>query len=326
MGSIYLRNRIWWISYRQDGKTICKSLKTRDKEVAKLLKRQIEIKTSQGLPSPVNDKSLLTDLLARYFDYLKSKDTAKHVIHQALCIRQFQDYSEIHYLNQIRPHTIEKYLATRKSQGLKPSTIKHDLVALKSFLTWAVYNGYLAASPAARIKAPRLDKKPPLFLSQAEARRLLEVAKGDLKAMIAISLYTGIRRGELLRLKWEDFDFKSGKLLITQTKSGRFRVVAFNPKLKTILRPFIKPTGRVFDYKNILRGAYEKALKAAGISLPKGARWHVLRHSYASWHIQNGIPITTVSKLLGHTNISTTQIYSHLSDKHLEDAGKSLSI
>lgn len=132
--------------------------------------------------------------------------------------------------------------------------------------------------------------------------------------MIAISLYTGIRASELMRLKWEDFDFDKNTVTIRKSKPGKFNMIPFNPKLKGYLQPIIKETGQIFKYKRVPKKQFKRTLNKANLKIT----WHVLRHTYASLLTMAGIDIVTVSKLLGHSDIKTTMIYSHLSDKHKE--------
>lgn len=121
MASIYKRNQIYWVSYRQDGKSLCKSLKTTDLTVAKYKKNQLEIKLSEGQKIPTPSKILISDSLNRYLDYLKLKDSQSHHYDQKGKIEQFIKWSKIIYMSQIKPEIVEKYLSHKKSQGLKPT-------------------------------------------------------------------------------------------------------------------------------------------------------------------------------------------------------------
>ncbi len=321
----YLRGKIYWITYRKSGKTYNQSLKTTDLATAKYRVSQIELKLSEGrniLPQKIN----ALNKLGEYYESLKNKRTERHAYDQRLKIRQFMQSENINFLSQIDSPRVESYLTKRKQSGKEKATLRADLVAVKGFINWCYRNNLLPVNPISTVKGPSIEKKSPSFLSTEQVKKLLSVTHGDLYTMIIISLYTGIRRSELLRLKWEDFDWKNARLTVPVAKSGKFRVIPFNPKLKSLVSPNNTPkSGNVFKYKNILRSPYAKALKEAGITLPRNERWHILRHTYASHLIMSGAPLVTVSNLLGHASIQTTMIYTHLSDKHLEEAGRSLT-
>lgn len=173
--------------------------------------------------------------------------------------------------------------------------------------------------PIRRVSTPRTETRPPAYLTREEARRLIDASSGPIKQMIAISLFTGIRQGELLRLKWEDFDLNKNTLMIRQSKTGEFRSVPFNPALKTYLKPPKMPSGELFpSFHSFPERLWRKTRREAKIKV----KWHSLRHTFATLLILAGAPIRVVSELLGHKNISTTMIYSHLSEKHKEDAAR----
>ena len=147
--------------------------------------------------------------------------------------------------------------------------------------------------------------------------------------MILTALYTGLRANELINLEWQDFDFDNGVLKIVnkkdfQTKSKKFRVIPLNKRLITGLKPYIKKGGLCFSNEGkrlhcAPRRAIYSVLKHAGL---KGVSWHILRHTFASRLVQEGVSIFKVSKWLGHSSVNTTMIYSHLAPVQDEDINK----
>jgi integrase len=174
---------------------------------------------------------------------------------------------------------------------------------------------YISANPIA-IKKPRSNKLPPRFLTAEETSEVLKHAEGEtLFPMIATALYTGMRLGELKRMKIEDVDFKRKTITIPVSKSKKFRVVPLHKTLEPILR---QPDALPFNLAN-RRRVFDRVMRLSGL---KGQKigWHTFRHTMASTLIIHGVDIATVSKLLGHQSISTTQIYLHLSPDHLKDS------
>ncbi|MCL4486328.1 MAG: site-specific integrase [Nitrospirae bacterium] len=170
-----------------------------------------------------------------------------------------------------------------------------------------------------------------VFLTEADEAKLKEVFPPDSWPFVEFAIYTGLRQSEQFNLRWENVDFGSKVLTVPRSKSGETRHVQLNGKALSILKelknrqvilsPWVFPSpvdhtkprdGNAF-YKRVFIPAVEKA----GLS---GVVWHTLRHTFCSRLVQAGIPLTTVQKLAGHKDYTTTLIYAHLSPGHLHDA------
>ncbi|HUT07479.1 MAG TPA: site-specific integrase, partial [Candidatus Latescibacteria bacterium] len=181
-------------------------------------------------------------------------------------------------------------------------------------------------NPAARVK--KLKEAPPRerILTEDEARRLIDAADPRFKPVLVVALGTGMRRGEILSLKWTDLDFTMGVIAIAISKSGKPRkipmsgpvaaalgavprhgeYVFWNPETKT----------RIKDVKTTFHAACARAKKNPEDEKDPGitaVRFHDLRHTAATWMLQTGTDIMTVSKILGHASIVMTQRYCHTS-------------
>jgi integrase len=333
VASLYLRGSTYWLSYRLAGHTCRLSLMTKDKQKAKLLKSQYEIKIAHGDIALPLQKTSADAALEKYLEYLSLKSSQKHVRNREIILKMFLRETGVPVLASITNDVVNKFLTWRKEEGCKDKrykkrggcaawTLKNNLAAIKAWLAWCVDNNYLSAMPLRKVFTPRTETKPPDFLSKEEARTLLAVDEQPMQTMIAIALYTGIRQGELMRLKWEDFNLDKNTLMIRKAKSGEFRAVPFNPALKPYLEALKQPSGELFkDSHRFPVRAWNKTRKMAKIKV----KWHNLRHTYASHLIIAGAPIRVVSELMGHADISTTMIYSHLLDKHKADAAKLLN-
>ncbi|MCX8027680.1 MAG: site-specific integrase [Thermodesulfovibrionales bacterium] len=144
--------------------------------------------------------------------------------------------------------------------------------------------------------------------------------------MVIMALHTGMRKGEILNLKWDNVDLKHGFILIEMSKNGERREIPINNTLRETLIslvrrldvPYVfynKNTGK--PYQSDLKRSFNSALKRAGI---KDFRFHDLRHAFTSHLVMAGVDITTVSKLLGHKSLTMTLRYSHLSKSHTMQA------
>ena len=167
-------------------------------------------------------------------------------------------------------------------------------------------------------------------MTETEVERLRHVAADhiELLRMIDFCLRTGARRGELVNVRWMDIDFDSGLVYIRNqpeftTKSKRGRAIPISKKLRQMLdemRPEnANPTDKLFNTGYWSFGSrFRDAVQKAG--LPLSITPHVLRHTFCSFLVMRGTPMATVRELMGHSDFSTSLIYSHLSKGHLTDS------
>jgi integrase len=197
-----------------------------------------------------------------------------------------------------------------------PATINRELGCLRTLLNKAVDWGKLEVNPMARVR--RLKEPPPRerFLTQEEARRLVDGAGPRLKPIVVVALGTGMRRGEILALKWADLDFVRGLISIMMSKSGKPRKVPMNGVVAEALSAvprrgeFVFMNGEPGQSITTIKSAFGAACAAAKIT---GFRIHDLRHTFASRALEAGADLVSVSKILGHSSIAMTAKYLHAS-------------
>jgi integrase len=222
------------------------------------------------------------------------------------------------YLHNITPELVEGYKANRKGH-VSTTTVNREVTLLKSIMAKALEWKRISVNPIAgkAVKKFREENRVMRILTLEEARKLLAYSYGWLKAFIIIALCTGMRRNEILSLTREDIDFAANEIRVRAeiSKSKRMRLVPMNAEVKKLLRSMVK--GDRFIFFNEVTGrnlqdvktAFRTAKKKAGI---KGKlRVHDLRHTAASWMIEDGIDLVTVKEILGHASVQTTMIYCH---------------
>ena len=238
--------------------------------------------------------------------------------------------------NLIDKRMIRFFLMQLQEKRVSKRTIARKLATLKSFFRYLIKNEIIQNNPVLSIKMPKLEKKLPEYLSPSEIERLLSLPDYNtfegLRDLAILELFygTGIRLSELINLKVEQVDFEQ-QLIRVVGKGNKERIVPFGGSAKLILekylliRPqfaensvdnlFVLKSGKKM-YPMAVQRIVKKYLTQASNLQQKSP--HVLRHSFATHLLNEGADIRVVKDLLGHENLATTQIYTHLSIDHLK--------
>lgn len=234
---------------------------------------------------------------------------------------------------------VSRYIDHRRMHGLSNSSINREISVLSAAISYAVKRwGWNIANPVSGLYL-KMPEGRLRWLSKDEAERLTTQAKSSdaahLHDFIRLALNTGMRRGELLGLEWSRIDFNSARLLLEgqHTKSGKRRYVPLNQgaldaliSRKHFRDTFAPNSGRVFVQKNgkpvvQINYAFRQACNKSGI---EDFRIHDLRHTFASWLVSEGVPLSELRDLLGHSSIVQTERYAHLAPGRLHHAVKIL--
>ncbi|MDI6816691.1 MAG: tyrosine-type recombinase/integrase [Actinomycetota bacterium] len=252
-------------------------------------------------------------------------------------------------LSDIAPAMIQKFISAEIKKGkLSSSSVKTILIVLKAVFKRAVILSYLKHNPAQNIEGPKVVHKEGSILTPAEIRTLLEVTEEPWRTLFTVAAMTGMRRGEILALKWSDIDFEKKLIFVRRSVfRGEFsdpkskksiRVLAMDNRLLSVLLNhklnapasqydlvFCTPKGGIVSGGHVTKVQFKKAVKDAGIEKPM--RFHDLRHSFASLLISKGEHVKVIQSVLGHADIQTTMnIYGHLlPETHIESAAKASS-
>ncbi len=233
------------------------------------------------------------------------------------------------YLHEITPVMIERFKAERLKEKVCPATANRALTCLKAIFNKAIkWKEFDGTNPVNDVNFFKEENHKIRFLDKEEIVKLIQSAPDEIKPLIIIAICTGMRRGELLNLKWQDIDFKQGIIHLLVTKSGKKREVPMNEQARQALMSIRKQPDCPYVFINRngdpwrdVRRRFMAALKAAGI---KDFRFHDLRHTCATQLNIQGTDLITIKEILGHSDIKTTMIYAHTSKKLQVNAVKSL--
>jgi integrase len=221
------------------------------------------------------------------------------------------------FVDQISSYDVERYKKMRIDEGVKLSTVNKSIQILSRIFSLAIEWGYLKHNPCRGVKRfSEVQFRRKRVLGRDEEQKLMQAIFTDnLGAMVKILLNTGLRRGELLKLKWDDVDFRNRQIYVRETKTSRSRYIPMNETVYSELQNlykarkgnrlvFVNPqTGKGYV---CIRKSFERACKRADI---QNLILHDLRRTFATRLLGAGTDIVTVQNLLGHTSVQTTQIY-----------------
>jgi integrase len=238
----------------------------------------------------------------------------------------------------IRPLHMERIKKNMADATKAPRSIQYALAVVRQVFNHAIKNEfYVGDCPACKVAKPKFDNKRTRFLSYKEADLLLKdllERSPQLHDMALLSLHCGLRAGEIFDLKWGNVDLDRDMMILMDTKGGKNRTVHLTQKAKLVLEnlPKVKTEDFVFtdkdgekikDISNAFMRAVNKLKLNEGVTDRRSkVIFHTLRHTYASWLVQQGVDLYTVKELMGHSTLAMTERYSHLRKENLTNAVK----
>jgi len=226
---------------------------------------------------------------------------------------------------------VRGFVAAEHRRGLSPKSLQRRLSACRSFYAWLVKQGRIAASPAASIRSPKAPRKLPQVLDPDEAKALVEVPTDAPlglrdRALLELFYSSGLRLSELCALRWRDLDLADA-LVNVLGKGNKQRSVPLGSHARTALAEWRGSTGAAND-AHVFPGRGGGPISPRAVQLRmrhlaqqqglfKRVHPHLLRHSFASHILESSGDLRGVQELLGHADIATTQIYTHLDYQHL---------
>lgn len=275
----------------------------------------------------------------RFLDHLRlerrlSPHTEKSYRRDLRCLAAFCDEQSITAFTDLRPHDLRRFAAVSHARGLAPRSVQRRLSGARSLLNYLIREGELSHNPGADISAPQAPRRLPDTLDVDQMAQLLKI-DGDEpetvrdRAMLELFYSSGLRLAELVGLDLDAVDLADGTVQVTG-KGNKTRIVPVGRLAREQIRAwqkvrvqlareseralFVGPRGSRISPRTVQVRVRYWALRAG---IPQRVYPHLLRHSFATHMLESSSDLRGVQEMLGHADISTTQIYTHLNFQHL---------
>ena len=281
--------------------------------------------------------------IQEFIDYLhKTRGTSKNTeVSYERDLKKLEKYlteGGFETAEQITSTVLNSYVLYMERKNFAASSISRSIASIRAFFQFLTQKYRWKENPAEKLKAPKIEKKLPDILSVEEVELLLKQPKENTakgirdRAMLELLYATGIRERELISLKVKDINLKLGYL--TCSSGERERVIPFGTTAKQAVEHYMEGARKILlgeqesDYlflncsgKSMSRQGFWKVLKgyAASAGIQQDITPHTLRHSFAAHLVQNGADLKSVQEMMGHSDISTTQIYMNMNIHKIRD-------
>lgn len=284
-------------------------------------------------------EGLLTQPLQDFLDKLRyEKQLSPHTLDAyRRDLKGFADFLQTESLadlKQIDEQHIRSFIARRHRLGIQSKSLQRQLAAIRSFFNFLLIEGQLKYNPAKEVQAPKLSRKLPNTLDVDQTGQLLEIKSTEPlairdKAILELFYSSGLRLSELVNLDLVDIDLNDAVVQVTG-KGNKARRLPVGKKAITAIKQWLKLRGDYVKDEQLALFISQRGARLSARSIQKRMRdWaikqgidihvhpHMLRHSFASHMLESSGDLRAVQELLGHADISTTQIYTHLDFQHL---------
>ncbi len=251
---------------------------------------------------------------------------------------KFSNFFNNKDVSKITTDELEEYLSYLKKNNLSSRSISHNISVIRTLYKFLLINKYIEKDIAVFLELPKLKKALPKVLTIKEVDKLLDISLTNEfsyrnKAMLELMYATGLRVSELVNLKLNDIDIDSC-LVKTMGKGSKERIIPLGDYALFYLKEYVYKyrtlmmKDKIHDYifvnnhgSKLTRQGFFKIIKelAKEKGINKDISPHTLRHSFATHLLDRGADLRSIQEMLGHSNIATTQIYTHISNKHIEN-------
>lgn len=311
----YNKNGTVTIDYRYKGKRYRQTLKG-SKTFGKEVLRKIQTEIAEGKFFPERKKNNITFKQAadKYWDLHGSKTKgslqSRYVLN--IILKEFGNKP----LDKITTEDIQLFYNRDAAKSSSSTANRHFTIIRAVFNKAIKLDLFKGRNPCSNVCRKRENPPRIKFLSKEQISTLLEIAKDDTKALLQCALMTGMRRGEILALNWEDIDITNKIIHIRDSKSGKGRDIPMIPALVEVFSKFKGKSGKVFKVSKVaLRHRVEHLYAQADIT---GFTFHDLRHTFASHFVMNGGTLEALKPIMGHSSMDLTLRYAHLSPTHIQ--------
>jgi len=278
-------------------------------------------------------------LVEGFFRHLRterrlSKLTSASYQRDVAALGAYCDSQKLNGWSAVDSQHLRLFAARQHSRGLSPRSIQRQLSAIRTFFGYLIREGAARINPAADVRAPKVAKHLPHTLDADQMQRLLEFRTDDGlsirdKAMLELLYSSGLRLQELVSLDLADLDIADHTVRVTG-KGNKVRILPVGRQALDAIRAWLKERGAVADVDEaavfVGRNGERLGVRAVQLRVDVWARRsglgikahpHLFRHSFATHLLESSRDLRGVQELLGHANISTTQVYTHLDFQHL---------
>jgi integrase len=321
-------SKIWWTRFTPPGggKRIRKSTETEDRLKAQQFEDQL--KAELWRVHKLGDKPRRTwkEAVVRWLREKRHK--ANHSEDKRL-LRILHGYIGERYLDEITRDVVDTLTQRRLNDNVSNATVNRMLQVLRAILR-AARDDWEWVDRIPKVRMLPEPKRRVRWITREEADRLLNALPGHIAAMARFTLSTGLRESNVTRLEWSQVDLEARRAWVhaDQAKGRRAIAVPLNAEAMVVLREQVgKHPTRVFTFRGrpVSKAGtktWRAVLRQVGIS---DFRWHDLRHTWASWHVQNGTPLQALQELGGWESAEMVRRYAHLSPDHLAEHAEKLA-
>ena len=308
----------WWVKLAHNGQRIQQSTGTADKAKAQEYHDKLKASLWDQERLGVKPRRTWNEAVVRYLAETSHKASQ---VSDKIHLRWLDKFLNGVSLDAINRDVLDSIMAARRAEGVKNSSVNRVMEVVRAVLRKAA-NEWEWLDRVPRVQMLPAAKRRIRWITQDEAQRLIATLPEHLAAMVRFSLETGLRRSNVTGLQWSQIDLTRRTAWIhpDQAKARKAIAVPLSAAAVIVIREQIgKHPTHVFSYRGrsvtqVNTKAWAAGLKRAGIS---DFRWHDLRHTWASWHVQAGTPLHVLQELGGWECVEMVRKYAHLSSEHL---------
>jgi len=321
-------NGIWYIGYIHEGRKVWKSSGTKLKAEALNALKDFEYQSIEKIP-----KLSFTQFVEQ-FCTLRTNDLRDTTI-KRIYLPSFKAFEHICGNKLISSYTLQdiEIFKHMRLKSCTPTTVSMQFRSLKAAFNIALKWQLITTNPFTKSSSVRVPQSLPLYITKRDFQLLLQTTKEPvLKELFLVAALSGLRQGELLNLKWSNIDMQRHQISVTNssdfhTKTGKSRIVPMNEMVFQLLGkkinslnacPFIFHKNGFQLNASYAEHKFKKYIRQLGLN--DQLHFHSLRHTFATWLVQGGVNIYEVQKLLGHSSVKVTEVYSHLAASELHSS------
>ncbi len=331
--SLYKRDDIYWMDFRINGKRDRISTGTSNRKLAERIHAKKALEIAEGKYFQRNEPVEITldELMEKYMTEISPGLAESTHYRNGQIVKSLKADIGAYLLKDATPSVISAYKARKLQEGYRKETILRELGLLRRIFNIAIEEWELCSeNPVRKVlrSLGKADNKRVRYLTPEESDRLMLALPSWLRSIVIVARNTGLRKGNILGLTWQQVNFQKKILIVERTKNGEpigipltdiaVRTLAERQRIRHLTSPYVFCDGIGGAYSpHQVSSAFKRACKRAGI---ENLRFHDLRHDFASNLVQLGVDIYTVKDLLGHKDLRMTQRYCHLAPENLRSA------